>query len=111
MAEQKFNAGDHIIYKSPHTDDKYDGDKGIVEGIAQDFYGVPHYEIDWSTGLQKHTTEPENYLQFDPDFPTPAFTRLTKETAEKLVMYLSLDAVEDEIVASWVKELQDYASR
>ncbi len=95
----EFKEGDHVTYWYPDSDDH--GEKGVITkvmGNAAD--GDQRYRVEWEK--DEPSTEPARHLRHG--------TMLSKETAAALAIYLALDAVEDEQVAAWIRELQAHAN-
>lgn len=92
-----FAEGDKVTYWYPDSEDH--GEKGVVEKLITRKGEATRYRVIWS--VDEPSVEPAQNLRHDPV--------LSSETAAQIAIYLALDAVEDEQVASWIKELQAHA--
>lgn len=103
--EYEYEIGDRVTYYYPGETDH--GISGQVVGTAMVLNGI-RYKIEWDSGDDEETAEAGKRLR-PIDFDDAL--GFSKKTAESIATYLALDSVEDPIVARWIQELQDYASR
>lgn len=106
MAEHSFIVGDRVRYKSEAKAMQGIGTVIDIFPIEGEYFYRVQWDSDTPLGVEvPHSTELAEYLA---RVNEPASITLTKDMAEDIATYLSLDSVENSQVSEWMEALRRF---